>query len=91
MRESRAKLQKRLEAMWNTRQEYSAHLDDALDAVLDVFDLRAKYPDIAPDYNSSRLSDRRVTPGRETFRVDLLLAAKDATSAAAYKKIRGAK
>ena len=67
-------------------------LEGVLDAALDVFDLRAKYPD-------TQVTDHRVTgwaykstrPGRLDFHADLLLAAKDAKSSAAYKKIRGTK
>ena len=54
-------------------------LEGVLDAALDVFDLRAKYPDTS------------TRPGRLDFHADLLLAAKDAKSSAAYKKIRGTK
>ena len=58
---------------------WQRELHEVLDAALDVFDLRAKYPDTS------------TRPGRLDFHADLLLAAKDAKSSAAYKKIRGTK
>ena len=66
-------------------------LNEVLDAALDVFDLRAKYPDTQVTYTTSYGTYKSTRPGRLDFHADLLLAAKDAKSSAAYKKIRGTK
>ena len=75
-------------ALTEKRQE---DLNEVLDAALDVFDLRAKYPDTQVTYTTSYGTYPSTRPGRLDFHADLLLAAKDAKSSAAYKKIRGTK
>ena len=76
------------ESLIETRRQ---ELHDVLDAALDVFDLRAKYPDTQVTYTTSYGTYPSTRPGRLDFHADLLLAAKDAKSSAAYKKIRGTK
>ena len=70
---------------------WQRELHEVLDAALDVFDLRAKYPDTQVTYTTSYGTYPSTRPGRLDFHADLLLAAKDAKSSAAYKKIRGTK